>query len=242
MANKMRTPKEIRRDTLELYLQTGGHLPSSLSVVEILLAIYGLPLGLNDRFILSKGHGCQSWYVVLRDLGLNPPLKEHPDICVEEGIECTTGSLGHGLPIGVGMALGKMLRRESGTIFVVMSDGECQEGTTWESALLAAHHRLSNLCVVIDRNFLQSLDWTSKVTDLGSLVEKFTAFGWLASKVNGHSISSIQEAVSISSDIPRLVVAHTVKGKGISFMENVPAYHKRTLTLGEIEQARKELL
>ena len=237
----MRTPEGIRRDTLELYLQMGGHLPSSLSVVEILMAIYNLPLGKDDKFILSKGHGCQSWYVILRDLGFNPPLKQHPDICVEERIECTTGSLGHGLPIGVGMALGKKLKKEAGTIYVVMSDGECQEGTTWESALLASHHRLNNLCVVIDRNFVQSLDWTCLVTDLGDLEEKFKAFGWFTKVINGHNVSTIQEAVKVRPDRPRIIVAQTVKGKGIPFMENVPAYHARALTQEEIERARGAL-
>ena len=237
----MRTPKEIRRDTLELYLQMGGHLPSSLSVVEILMAIYNLPLGKDDKFILSKGHGCQSWYVILRDLGLNPPLKQHPDIYIEQGIECTTGSLGHGLPMGVGMALGKKLRDEGGTIYVVISDGECQEGTTWESALLAAHHKLDNLCVIIDRNSIQSLDWTYRVTTLGNLAEKFKAFGWSARDVFGHNVGTIQRVLKVGSDRPRVIVAQTIKGKGISFMENVPAYHARSLTPKEIVKARKAL-
>ena len=238
----MRTPGEIRKDTLELYLQMGGHLPSSLSVVEILMAIYSLPMSKDDKFILSKGHGCQSWYVILRDLGFDPPLKQHPDICPSQGVECTTGSLGHGLPIGVGMALGKKLKNENGIIYVVISDGECQEGTTWESALLAAHHNLNNLCVVVDRNFIQSLDWTHKVTDLGNLEEKFRAFGWFTDSVDGHNVGAIQEAViRRSSDLPKMVAAYTVKGKGISFMERIPAYHARALTPEEIERARKEL-
>ena len=236
----MRTPKEIRRDTLELFLQMGGHLPSSLSCVEILLAIYSLK-GKDDKLILSKGHGCQSWYVILQDLGFNPPLKQHPDICVEQGIECTTGSLGHGLPIGIGMALGKKLKAEKGMVYVVISDGECQEGTTWESALLAAHHKLNNLCVVVDNNHLQSLDWVDTVTSLGDLREKFNSFGWSCEAVDGHDVEDLQSAIRFNSKFPRMVLAQTIKGKGISFMENVPAYHARALTEEEIVRARKEL-
>ncbi|KKK81863.1 hypothetical protein LCGC14_2809120, partial [marine sediment metagenome] len=148
----MKTPKEIRREILEMAMETGiNHIASSLSVVEILCVLFSIA-GDNDKIILSKGHGCLGYYILLQEKGYNPPLKAHPDIDIKNGIECTTGSLGHGLPIAVGMALAKKIKKEEGNIYVLMGDGECQEGTTWESLLIAHQHKLDNLFLFVDYN------------------------------------------------------------------------------------------
>ena len=238
----MRTPEEIRRDTFELALETKcPHIAPSLSTVEILLAVYGR-MTKHDKFILSKGHGCLAWYVILRDLGKNPPLKHHPDIDVANGIECTTGSLGHGLPMAVGMALAKKLKREPGIIYVLMGDGECQEGTVWESAMIASRYGLDGLCAIVDRNSLQCLDTTDNISGLGDLVAKFQSFDWHARDVDGHDIKEIDDYLGCYSfGRPKLLVAHTVKGKGISYMENNPIFHSRLPSEEEIKIARKEL-
>ena len=235
----MKTPKEIRREILEMAMETGiNHIASSLSVVEILCALFSIA-GENDRIILSKGHGCLGYYILLWEKGYNPPLKAHPDIDIENGIECTTGSLGHGLPIGVGMALAKKIKKEKGNIYVLMGDGECQEGTTWESAIVASQQKLDNLCVIVDKNGLQALCETNST--MWNLAEKFAAFGFGAFYVNGHNVEELKGSISEVSSIPKVVVAHTVKGKGISFMENCAKFHAKLPDAEELEIARKEL-
>lgn len=238
----MKTPKQVRKKTFELALETKcPHIASSLSIVEILLAIYN-KISTNDKFILSKGHGCMSWYVMLRDLGYNPKLSHHPDIDIKNGIECTTGSLGHGLPIAVGMALAKKIKNEPGVIYVLMGDGECQEGTIWESAMLASRFCLNNLCVIVDRNKLQALDNPDNISNLGSLVQKFNAFGWDSYNVDGHNIEDINKYLHINYyKKPLMIVAHTIKGKGISYMENNYIFHARLPNKEEIEIAKREL-
>lgn len=238
----MKSPEEVRRATFELALDIKcPHIAPSLSTVEILLAVYGR-MTTNDKFILSKGHGCVAWYVILKDLGLNPPLRHHPDIDVANGVECTTGSLGHGLPMAVGMALAKRLKGELGTIYILMGDGECQEGTVWESAMLASRLHLDNLCVVIDRNNLQTLDTPDNISNMGDLVEKFDAFGWDSYDVDGHDVEDIDDYLgSATRGNPVVLVAHTTKGKGISYMENNSIFHARLPNDEEIEIARREL-
>jgi transketolase len=238
----MKSPSELRRDTFELALEIQcPHIAPSLSTVEILLAVYGR-LGEHDKFILSKGHGCVAWYVILKDLGYNPPLKHHPDIDVANGVECTTGSLGHGLPMAVGMALAKRLKGELGTVYILMGDGECQEGTVWESAMLASRFHLDNLCVIVDRNNLQTLDTPDNISNMGDLVEKFDAFGWRSYDVDGHDVDDIDDYLgSATCGSPTVLVAHTTKGKGISYMENNSIFHARLPNDEEIEIARREL-
>ncbi len=236
------TAKDIRKQTLELALDIKcPHIAPSLSTVEILMAVYKR-MGEADKFILSKGHGCVAWYVILRHLGKNPPLRHHPDIDIENGVECTTGSLGHGLPMAVGMALAKKLKNESGTIYILMGDGECQEGTVWESAMIASRYGLDNLCVIVDRNNLQTLDTPDNISNLGDLVAKFQAFGWHSSDVDGHDVEDIDDYIgSYSFGNPKILVAHTTKGKGVSYMENNSIFHARLPNDEEIEVARKEL-
>ena len=151
--------KELRKKTLDLAVEKGeGHLGGSFSEIEILISLYKEVLKDEDKFILSKGHCCYPLYLLLKEKGLNPKTSPHPDIDIENGINCTTGSLGHGLPIGVGMAFARKIQKKSGRIYVLMGDGECQEGTTWESSLIASQHKLTNLTVIIDHNKLQALD------------------------------------------------------------------------------------
>ncbi len=237
----MKTPKEIRREILEMAMETGiNHIASSLSVVEILHTLFSIT-GEDDRIILSKGHGCLGYYILLQEKGFTPPLKAHPDIDVENGIECTTGSLGHGLPIAVGMALAKKIKKEKGNIYVLMGDGECQEGTTWESAMIASHNRLSNLCIIVDKNELQALCSTNEASSLRNLAEKFISFGFSSVHVDGHDVDELERVLKVKSNRPKVVVAHTVKGKGISFMENCVKFHARLPNDEELAIARLEL-
>jgi transketolase len=233
--------RQIRRETLDLAVEiNAGHLAPAFSIVEILIALDEV-LHKPDKFILSKGHGCLSFYILLRQKGLQPSLSEHPDMDVAQGIECTTGSLGHGLPMGVGMAFARKLKKEAGRIYVLMSDGECQEGTTWESLLLASHHRLDNLTAIIDHNKLQALGRIEDILSLGNLRDKFAAFGWHVSEVDGHNTSEIIEALKIEANQPRIIIAHTVKGKGFSSAENNPIWHNRLPEGEQRQQAYREL-
>ena len=233
--------RRLRKETLDLAMEhRAGHIASSFSVIEILIALDEV-LNERDKFILSKGHGCLSFYINLRHKGLNPTFSEHPDIEVDQGIECTTGSLGHGLPIGLGMAFARKFKQEGGIIYVLISDGECQEGTTWESLLLASHHKLDNLTVIVDKNKLQALGETEKILSLGDLGDKFRAFGCDVVEVDGHSIPEIVGGLEKKTSKPRIIIAHTVKGKGLSFAENNPVWHSRLPTDEQLQQAYKEL-
>jgi len=236
-------PNEIRRKTLDLAVeQCNGHIASAFSMVEILIALYDEVLTSDDKFILSKGHGCLSFYVVLREKGFNPTISGHPDIDVANGIECTTGSLGHGLPVGVGMALAKKLKGEKGTIYVLMGDGECQEGTTWESLLIASHHKLNNLVVIVDQNRLQALDRVEDILSLGELFKKFHSFGCYLTQCDGHNIDDIKKSFDARYEsCPKVVIAHTVKGKGVSFMEDRAEWHNRSPNKKQLKQAYEEL-
>ena len=217
--------KKLRQETLQLAIETNNeHVAPAFSMVELLIAIYD-HMGPEDKFILSKGHGCLSLYALLRQRGLNPTLSGHPDIDAKNGLEATTGSLGHGLPIGLGMALGRKLRALGGKIYVLVGDGECQEGTTWECALLAAHHKLDNLVLVIDRNHLQALDHTENILHINSLWHKFSAFDWYPIRIDGHSFRDINYALNARSKRPKAIIAETVKGKGLLGAEGNPKWH-----------------
>ena len=235
--------KELRKKTLDLVLEKGeSHFASSLSIIEILTALYYNTLTEKDKFILSKGHGCFSFYTVLRDKGYNPILSGHPDIDEKNGIYCTTGSLGHGLPIGGGMAHARKIRGKEGKIYVLMSDGECQEGTLWEASNIINMYRLDNLTAIIDHNKLQALDKIENIVSLGNLREKFSILGWYTLEIDGHNILEIINALNEDSHgKPKAIIANTIKGKGISFMEGEPKWQTRKLNEMEIKQAYKEL-
>lgn len=234
--------KQLRRESLDLAIESGnGHLASAFSIVEILIALEET-LKERDRFILSKGHGCLSFYASLRHRGFNPTVSGHPDIQVSEGIECTTGSLGHGLPIGVGMALAKKFKAEEGNIYVLMGDGEMQEGTTWESLLLASHHKLDNLTVIVDYNRLQGMGRIDDILSLGNLPDKLEAFGCFVLEADGHNLEEIAFALWPTAKKPKVIIAHTVKGMGVSFMQDNPIWHNRLPEGEQLVQAYKELI
>ena len=243
-----------------------GHIGSTMSLIEILRVLFddimtfdpNVPMTpTRDRLILSKGHGCIALYVMLAEKGFFPPeelatfcrytstLGGHPEYGHVPGVEASTGSLGHGLAIGVGMAYAARLSNSPHHVFVVMGDGELDEGSVWESALAAGHHRLDNLTVVVDYNKLQSYGPVAEVWDLEPLAAKWTAFGFDCTEVDGHDVAGLQEVLSLSSSSqrPRAIIAHTVKGRGVSFAEGEPTWHhKSNLKPEEISALRAAVL
>jgi len=236
--------KQIRRDTIALSKANGGyHYGGCFSIVEILIALFDYTMKPKDKFILSKGHSCWPYYVILRELGYNPKLFGHPTRDEKNGVYCTTGSEGHGFPVGVGMALAKKIKNEEGIIYVLMGDGECQEGTTWESLLIAGKHKLDNLVVVIDKNKIQGSDYVNNILPIDGIEKIFHFAGWVSYEgVNGHSIDElVTEFRSRVEGYPQLIIANTVKGKGVSFMENEPKWHACWLDIEKEQLALKEL-
>lgn len=236
-----------------------GHLGSYLSLVEILRVLYDDILRVDprrptwtgrDRFILSKGHGALALYAVLADKGFFPkkhlrtfvsfdsPLGGHPDSRKVPGVEASTGSLGHGLSIGVGMALAARMDRKPYRTVVVISDAECQEGSVWEAALAIHKHNLTNLLVLVDYDHAQSYGSLREVLDVEPFGRKWRSFGFSVSLVNGHDVEALKRVVRkvmTNSANPQIVICHTVKGKGISFVENnMDWHHKTALTDEEI--------
>jgi len=254
--------KRYRRRILDLSQNVSAlHIGGAFSCAELVDAIYNelmrKPVAGDrspDTFLLSKGHGCMIQYVILEDLGIMPKgelekyctpegrLGVHPDYG-NPGIVASTGSLGHGLSMVVGMALAERGRRTDGIIYTVLSDGELQEGSTWEAVLMASSLKLRNVVAFVDNNDFQSLGRTSEThPTLYPIVEKFRSFGWDAVEVDGHDISAIVAAVSQRlGDRPFMVVARTTKGKGVSYMENVPMWHYRAPNADEYKRAIAEL-
>ena len=213
-------------------------------MIEMLVALYEEVLKEDDKFILSKAHASFPYCLLLREKGYNLPITTHLEINPENGIYCTTGSLGHGLPLGTGMALGRKLQKKPGNVYVMMSDGECQEGTTWESFLIAARHKLDNLVVLIDYNKIQALSPLNEALPLDDLSAKFKAFNWKCSEVHdGHSFDELIPVLQQHNDEakPRAVIVHTTKGKGIKAFENDPVWHARKIKGEELEIGKKEL-
>jgi len=234
----------LRQATFEAFIEHGeAHLGGSFSMIESLIALYEEVLTPSDKFILSKAHASFPLCLLLRERGLNPNLTTHLEIDSENGIHATTGSLGHGLPIGIGMALARKRRGEKGRIVVMISDGECQECTTWESLLIAAHHQLDNILVLVDYNKIQALSRLEDALSLDNLAEKFRAFGWDCTEVeDGHDFSSIIPALlEAKTKNPRAVLLHTVKGKGIPEFEHDPVWHARKIKGTELEVGKKAL-
>ncbi len=239
------TAKQMRKKILEMSIEhNDGHIASAYSTVEIITCLYENIMVEEDKFILSKGHGCLALYAILEYKGLCPRYSGHPDIDEKNGIFCTTGSLGHGFPIAVGMAIAKKHMNKNGHIFVMIGDGECQEGTTWESLNLAKHFKLDNLTIIVDNNKLQALDSIKKVISENNLYEKFKVFGCNTYKIKGHDFNDIIKYLSssaIKKDMPRAVIANTVKGKGLSFMEGKPGWHNRIPESELLKKAYEEL-
>lgn len=240
-----------------------GHIGGAYSCIDILVALYygGVlrfdPVNpswpLRDRFILSKGHSGAALFAVLADLGYFDSaeltryccnggiLGGHPDRKVP-GIEADTGSLGHGLGIGAGMALAAKMDGAEGRVFVLVGDGECNEGSVWEALVFAARHRLSNLTLIIDRNRQCVLDFTEECAPLDPLAERLAAFGWDVAEVDGHSFQELLSTFEQKpSTRPRAIVANTIKGKGVSYMEKVLKWHHSVPNVEELAIARAEL-
>jgi transketolase len=235
--------KQVRKETLNLGTKNGGyHFGGSFSAVDIIVALYDVVLGDGDKFILSKGHACWPWYVILRERGFNPQLSGHPSYDPANGLTCTSGSEGHGLPLGIGMALARKLKREDGTIYVLIGDGECQEGTTWESILMAAHHKLDNLVAIVDYNKIQGSGFLKDILPIDGLEKVAENMGWSVAQIDGHSYPELIESLKVRHEgKPRFIIAHTIKGKGVSYMEGKPQWHAKFPNPAELEQAYKEL-
>jgi transketolase len=235
-----------------------GHVPSAFSILDILWVLYDQVMKFDanrpnelamDRFVLSKGHASLALYAVLEEKGFFSPenlntfckydskLGGHPDCNKVLGIEASTGSLGHGFPIAVGIALGSKIRQFENRIFCLVGDGECNEGTIWESALLAAHHQLSNLCCIVDYNHS-----TDRALELGDLEGKFMSFGWDVLTINGHDHEEIYRALTHRhQNRPLVIIAETTKGSGVRRMENEPAWHHRSPNAEELKSIIEEL-
>ena len=256
---------ERRMDLLQLiYDAKGGHTGGSLSSVDIITALYYEVMRIDvkkpkmkerDRFILSKGHSVEGYYTVLADLGFFPVeelktfgkygsrLNGHPTVKVP-GIEMNTGALGHGLPVAVGMALAGKMDKMSYKVYVLMGDGEQAEGSVWEAAMAGGHYGLDNLIGIIDRNKLQISGSTEKIMSLESLNDKWKSFGWEVLEVDGHNMQQLVDTFEMLPAVkgkPHLIIADTVKGKGVSFMENVAKWHHGVPGREQLEQALKEL-
>jgi transketolase len=242
-----------------------GHVGSSLSLVEIVRVLYDDVLNVRpgepkwperDRFILSKGHGCLAQFAVLADHGFFPKeelksfchsgalLGGHVDAHVP-GVEASTGALGHGLPIGVGAAIAARMRGRSSRVFVVMGDGELNEGSIWEAALAASKHKLDNLTAIVDYNQLQSYGRVDEVMPLEPLADKWRAFGFAVREIDGHNVAALRAtfaALPFEAGKPNAVIAHTLKGRGISYAElNADWHHKSSIKPDVIAQLREAL-
>lgn len=236
--------KQIRRDTITLSKAHGGyHYGGCFSIIEILISLFDYIMQPQDKFILSKGHSCWPYYVILREQGYNPKLLGHPSRDENNHIYCTTGSEGHGLPIGIGIAMAKKIKNQKGKVFVLMGDGECQEGTTWESLLIAAKYKLDNLIVIIDNNKIQGSDYVDNILPLDYLGGVACLLGWYVNEVDGHNIDELCVALNpqVSFSKPILIIANTIKGKGVSFMEGNPKWHACWLDNEKEVQALEEL-
>lgn len=256
----------LRGDILEMSFRAKTpHIGSALSCIDILACLYWTNSRLDpklsgapdrDRFILSKGHAATALYAVLARRGyfelellktyanVGSPLVEHPVLGSVSGVEVTSGSLGHGLSIGLGMALASKVQKINYRVYVLMSDGECNEGSVWEAAMTAPMYRLENFIAIIDYNKWQATGRSNEILALDPLAKKWEAFGWSVRELDGHDLTSLAQAMSHIPDgsgKPVAIIAHTVKGKGVSFMEDDNNWHYRIPTGEELAEAKREL-
>jgi len=243
--NLISKAKKLRQKTFLKFIEKGeAHLGGSFSIIEILIALYEVILKKQDKFILSKAHASFPLCLLLKEKGFNPLLRTHLEIDSKNGIHCTTGSLGHGLPIATGMAIARKEQKIPGKIFVLISDGECQEGTTWESLLIGTKCKLDNIVVIIDYNKIQALTKLKDGLPLDDLAKKFKAFNWDCIEVkDGHSFKSIISSLKIKNKKgkPLSILLHTIKAKGIKQFEDDPVWHARKVKGNEINIGKKEL-
>jgi len=259
--------KDLRRTVVDIIsVERRGHFGPAMSSIEILRVLFDNFLKFRskepewidrDRFILSKGHGCLSLYSILADKGFfskeelltfckpNSAFGGHPDRGKVPGVEASTGALGHGLPIGVGMAIAAVIKQQSHRVVVLTGDGELNEGSVWEAALSAAKHKLSNLTVMVDYNKFQSYGQTSEVLDLEPLADKWRSFGFAVEEVDGHNIDELEKLISklpIEANKPSAIICHTIKGKGFDFAEAKIEWHHKSKISDEELNAMYEYL
>jgi len=260
--------QRMRRNALKMAFQAGSngaHLGPGLSIMEITASLYGAVMRFDpadprfidrDRFILSKGHGSLGYYTALAEAGIisteelfsfeeNGGLfPGQPAKNIDKGIEVSSGSLGLGLSIGIGIALDAKRKGKGYTVYVLLGDGECNEGTVWEAAMAAAHFHLDNIVAIVDNNSMQSDGPTASILDMIDLPSKWKSFGWYVKQVNGHDPASLLAALiddKVPTGSPSVVIAKTIKGKGVSFMENNNMWHHNRLTKEQYDAALKEL-
>lgn len=255
--------KKIRRRVLKMMLESkSSHIGSCFSVVEILVTLYFKVLKIDpkfpqdpnrDRLLLSKAHASPTLYAILAELGFFPfdyldtyykdggILPGHLDKNSVIGIEHSMGSLGHGLSVGIGIAFSNLNSGNTARVFVVLGDGECDEGSIWEAAMFASHHKLSNLIVVIDYNKIQSFGSTNEVINQEPFLQRWKSFGWEGVEVDGHDHEKLLKAFELPQNGPKVIIAHTIKGKGVSFMENSLDWHYKSPNKEQYERALEEL-
>ncbi len=256
----------IRCDIIDMICTANaGHPGGSLSAADIVTALYFRVMRLDpenpswsdrDRFILSKGHACPVWYAALAERGyfdrehlgtlrrINSILQGHPDMIKTPGIDMTAGSLGHGLSVGLGMALGGKLQGKDYSVWIIIGDGESQEGSIWEAAMAAANWKVDNLTAILDRNNLQNDDFVDDIMSIEPLADKWRAFGWNVVEIDGHDMKEVVEALEgakAHKGRPTMIIAKTVKGKGVSFMENVCEWHGKAPSKQQADQALEEI-
>ncbi len=258
--------RRVRRHVVAMHAAAkASHVGCAFSITDILTVLYFKSLRVDprnprapdrDRFILSKGHACSALYATLAERGFLPVqslstyeldgglLPGHPDRALVPGIEASTGSLGHGLSIGAGIAIAGKRERRPYRAFVLLSDGECDEGSVWEAVLSASHMRLDNLVAIVDANGLQGMGPTEEVLRLSPFADKWRAFGWAVREVDGHDIAELERtfaSLPFEQGKPGVVIARTVKGKGVSFMENQVAWHYKSPNPVELKIALEQL-
>lgn len=248
---------EIRKDILlEIYSANSGHPGGALSCADILTAIYFKTIKEGDKVILSKGHASAALYAVLAEKGffdkeelktfrkLNSKLQGHPSILKTNGVDASSGSLGQGLSIANGIALSYKMDKKDNFVYVIMGDGEIQEGQIWEAMMTANHYNLNNVIAFLDYNKLQIDGANREVMTVAPLDEKFKSFGWFVQEIDGHNFDEITNAIenAKNQNRPSIIIANTIKGKGISFMENQVGWHGKAPNKEEFEKAMSELL
>jgi len=242
MSNLFTLSKEIKLKTLELYKKANaGHIGSSLSCIDLLVYFYFKRLKDSDSFILSKGHAACGLYCVLNFKGIiseselstfyreGTYLSAHPPAKGLNAVPFATGSLGHGPSLAAGLALGEKLNKTAQNVYCLVSDGECNEGSVWEAAAFAAHNKLKNLTIIVDKNNIQGFGFTKDVINMDNIADRWRVFGWETVECDGHDFCSIEQAFNKldaeKNDRPKCIIAHTVKGKGVGYMENTIASH-----------------
>ena len=254
--NLKETAKEVRKSILyQVKTAKSGHPGGALSCADILITIYYKTIKEGDKVILSKGHGCAALYAVLAEKGffskdelgdfrkINCRLQGHPSLHKTPGVDAPSGSLGQGLSVANGIAMSFKMDKKDNYVYCVIGDGESQEGQIWEAAMTASHYKLNNVIAFIDHNKLQIDGNNDEVMTIMPLKEKFEAFGWFVQEVNGHNFEEIEEAISNAKkqEKPSMIIAETIKGKGVSYMENQVGWHGKAPNEEEYQIAIKEL-